>query len=147
MDSVNQTLSTIKQVRFLLPDAEANKDMNELEETIHLLTQAYEDNMNDISKVNKLLREKIDYLTQELQEERKRVSEMETILFQYNHHHPCGLINRKYFDYYMMSATDRVATDKEWDRFVKEFTFNTDKVNTAIYKWIEKVTGVPQGMP
>jgi hypothetical protein len=145
MDSVDQTLSTIKKVRFLLPDSQ--EDMNQLEGTLLLLTQAYEDNLMDISKINILLREKIDGLTKELQEERKRVSDMEKILLQYNQHHPCGMINRKYFDYYMISATNRPATDQEWARFVKEFTFNTDKLNTAIYKWIEKVTGVPQGMP
>jgi len=142
---MNDTLSTIKKVRFLLPDAK--EDMDDLESTIQMLTDAYEGNLRDISQVNRLLYDKVKNLTDELSDTRKQLNELEKNILQYNQHHPCGMINRRYFDYYMISATDRPATDEEWARFLKEFTFNTDKLNTAIYKWIEKVTGVPQGMP
>lgn len=141
---MESTSSPTKHVRFALPTPDVEDHMEELESTIVQLTDTYNDTLKDISNVNRLLSEKVRSLSDELEQARKELNMMEKKILDYNLHHPLGLINRRYFDFYMMSAVNRPATDKEWARFCKEFTFNTDKLNLAVYKWIEKVTGIKQ---
>jgi len=105
---------------------------------VECILENYRGTFQDISIYNRALLKKIEDLTQELQESRSTQRHLEKKILAYNEHHPSGFINRRSFDTYMLTAHNRTATNDEWHRFTQTFSFNTDPMTLALYKWIDK---------
>jgi hypothetical protein len=106
-------------------------------EGFECILENYRGTFKDMSEYNSSLVKAINDLRAEIQECRQRELHLEKKILKYNQHHPCGFINRRHFDTYLLTTRDRESTDKEWDKFVSDFSYNTDTFALSIYSWID----------
>ena len=106
-------------------------------EGVESILESYRGTFQDTSIYNRNLLKKIEELTEELKESRHNERQLEKKIIAYNEHHPSGLINRRHFDTYMLTTRNRSATNDEWHRFTQSFSFDTNPMTLALYKWID----------
>jgi hypothetical protein len=104
---------------------------------VECILESYRGTFQDTSIYNRALLKKIEDLTEELKESRDNERQLEKKILAYNEQHPSGFINRRHFDTYMLTTRNRVATNDEWHRFVQLFSFDTNPMTLALYKWID----------
>jgi hypothetical protein len=106
-------------------------------EGVESILHSYRATFQDISLYNRSLLAKVEELTKQLRESREYESHLQRKLLAYNEQHPAGFISRQHFDTYMLTTRDRRSTNEEWDTFINTFSFDTNPMTLAIYKWID----------
>jgi hypothetical protein len=106
-------------------------------EGVESILHSYRETFQDISLYNRSLLAKVEELTKELREARENERHLGMKILKYNEQHPVGFINRQHFDTYMLTTRDRRSTNEEWGAFVNTFSFDTNPMTLAIYKWID----------